>query len=89
MCVCEPRDPRDTRRSRNLDQLRDHVKNSKVLVLVQTKSVLTRPYCLIEVLTALEHRIPIVGGACTPAAAPSSRAPAPPDAACVLPTPRR
>ena len=46
---------------RNLDRLVDHVKQSRVLVLVQTKSVLTRPYCLLEVLTAIEAGIPIVG----------------------------
>ena len=46
---------------RNLQMLEDHVKRSKVLILVQTKNVLTRPYCLLEVLTAIEHGIPIVG----------------------------
>ena len=33
---------------RNLDKLVDHVKAARVLILVQTKSVLTRPYCLLE-----------------------------------------
>ena len=46
---------------RNLDKLVDHVKAARVLILVQTKSVLTRPYCLLEVLTAIDEGIPIVG----------------------------
>ena len=34
---------------------------SDVLILIQTKHVLERPYCLIELATAIHHRIPIVG----------------------------
>lgn len=45
----------------DLNQLKQHVKDSAVLVIVQSKSVLTRPYCLIELLTAVKHRVPIVG----------------------------
>jgi hypothetical protein len=32
-----------------------------VLLLVQSESVLTRPYCLLEMVTAIEARVPIVG----------------------------
>ena len=46
---------------RDLTKLRDHVVNSDALVLVQSKGVLARPYCLIELLTALKHNVPIVG----------------------------
>ena len=34
---------------------------STVLVLIQSRNVLTRPYCLIELLTAIQYNIPIVG----------------------------
>ena len=46
---------------RSLHKLCDHVKESKCIVLLQTRSVLTRPYCLLELLTAIENRVPIVG----------------------------
>ena len=46
---------------KRLDQLTEHVKNSKCLILVQTRRVLTRPYCILEILTAIEHRVPIIG----------------------------
>jgi hypothetical protein len=36
------------------------VKTSKVFVLLLTKSVLTRPWCLVEIYTALSSNIPIV-----------------------------
>jgi ABC-type branched-subunit amino acid transport system substrate-binding protein len=36
------------------------IKRSKVFVLLLTKSVLTRPWCLLEVYTALDAGIPIV-----------------------------
>ena len=35
-------------------------KDSDVLVLVQTKEVLLRPYCLAEIYTAIIHKVPIV-----------------------------
>ena len=38
---------------RSLHKLCDHVKESKCIVLLQTRSVLTRPYCLLELLTAI------------------------------------
>ena len=46
---------------RSLHKLCGHVKESKCIVLLQTRSVLTRPYCLLELLTAIENRVPIVG----------------------------
>lgn len=45
---------------RDLTKLIHHVKSSRCLILVQTRKVLTRPYCIIEILTAIECRIPIV-----------------------------
>ena len=41
--------------------LRQAVRESEVLLLVQSESVLTRPYCLLEMVTAIEARVPIVG----------------------------
>ena len=46
---------------RDLNDLVKHVKDSDVLVLVQSKSVLTRPWCLVELVTALDSGVPIVG----------------------------
>mmetsp|Transcript_43695 Transcript_43695/g.106826 ORF Transcript_43695/g.106826 Transcript_43695/m.106826 type:complete len:375 (+) Transcript_43695:139-1263(+) len=49
--------------SDNLKDLRvliANVKKSKTLVLIQTQKVLSRPWCLIELYTALQHHIPIV-----------------------------
>eukprot|EP01052_Picozoa_sp_SAG31_P024709 SAG31_NODE_2120_length_6405_cov_3.062639_5_plen_976_part_00 len=37
-----------------------NVKKSKVFVLILTRSVLTRPWCLVEIYTALAHGIPFV-----------------------------
>ena len=45
---------------RDLSKLIHHVQQSRCLVLVQTRRVLTRPFCLIELLTAIESQIPIV-----------------------------
>ena len=45
---------------RNLDDIEGHVRDSGVLLLLQTKHVLTRPWCLIEVHTAIKHKVPIV-----------------------------
>ena len=45
---------------RDLSQLCRHVRQSEVLVLIQSKSVLTRPYCLLELLTAMDAGVPIV-----------------------------
>jgi hypothetical protein len=43
-----------------LRTLRDAVRNSLVLVVVQTKDMLTRPWCLAEIFTAIESNVPIV-----------------------------
>jgi hypothetical protein len=50
----------DTEDLRDLRSLRDAVKSSLVLVLLLTKDVLTRPWCLAEIYTAIENNIPIV-----------------------------
>ncbi len=44
----------------DLRLLLDHVKHTKTLVLLQTKSVLTRPWVLVELYTAIINRVPIV-----------------------------
>ena len=46
---------------RDLSDLEQHVRDSDVLILVQSQSVLTRPYCILEILTAMEAGVPIVG----------------------------
>ena len=46
---------------RDLSKLRNHVRSSKCLVLCQSEAVLRRPYCLIELATAVDAGIPIVG----------------------------
>jgi len=46
---------------RDLRLLQQAVRESEVLLLVQSESVLTRPYCLLEMVTAIEARVPIVG----------------------------
>ena len=45
---------------RDLSKLIHHVQQSRCLVLVQTRRVLTRPYCILELLTAIESQVPIV-----------------------------
>lgn len=45
----------------NLTQLTQNVRDSGVLVLVQSKGVLERPWCILEIMTAIEHGIPIIG----------------------------
>ena len=44
----------------DLRNLLQHVMQTKVLVLLQTKSVLTRPWVIIELFTAITHDVPIV-----------------------------
>ena len=51
----------DSDNLRDLRQLAAHVKDSKVLVLLQTRNVLSRPFCLLEILTALDEGVPIIG----------------------------
>ena len=46
---------------RNLRSLEQHVRDSDVLVVVQSANFLTRPYCLLELLFAIESETPIVG----------------------------
>lgn len=46
---------------KDLDRLVEHVKESSCLLLLQTKSVLTRPYCLLELYEALNNEVPVVG----------------------------
>lgn len=46
---------------RDLTQLTQHVRDSDVLVLIQSQNVLTRPYCLLELLTAIKEGVPIIG----------------------------
>lgn len=45
---------------RDLTKLVQHVKDSRCIILLQTRKVMTRPYCILEVLTALENSVPIV-----------------------------
>ena len=46
---------------RDLTKLQQHVAESRCVVLVQSTSVLQRPYCLLELITAIEEGVPIVG----------------------------
>ena len=46
---------------RDLTRLQQHVAESRCVVLVQSTSVLQRPYCLLELITAIEEGVPIVG----------------------------
>ena len=44
----------------DLRLLLDHVKNTEVLVLLQSKGVLTRPWVILELFTAVTNNVPIV-----------------------------
>lgn len=46
---------------KDLSRLCSHVTDSDCLLLLQTKNVLTRPYCLLELYQAIEHDVPIIG----------------------------
>ena len=46
---------------RDLRKLQDHVRECDVFLLVQSASVLTRPYCLLELCVAIDAGKPIVG----------------------------
>lgn len=37
------------------------MRDSKVVILLQTRSVLTRPWCIAELVTAIEAGVPIIG----------------------------
>ena len=45
---------------RDLRRLLDAVKESEVLVLMQTRHLLSRPWVLLEIYTAITHAVPIV-----------------------------
>ena len=49
----------------DLTKLTDHVRSSRCLLLLQTKLVLERPFCLLELKTAIDEGVPIVGVAIT------------------------
>lgn len=40
--------------------LDEHLVHSEVVIVLQTKGVFTRPWCLMELATAIDHNIPIV-----------------------------
>ena len=44
----------------DLRLLLEHVKNTEVLIILQSKSVLMRPWVILEVYTAITHDVPIV-----------------------------
>ena len=44
----------------DLSKLLGHVKASNVLVILQSAEVLHRPWCLIEMYTAIKHQVPII-----------------------------
>ena len=44
----------------DLRLLLEHVKDSQAIVLLQSKSVLTRPWVILELYTAVTHGVPIV-----------------------------
>merc|ERR1712185_556639 len=54
----------------DLSRLKDHVLESKCIALLQTRSVLSRPWCLVELLTAIDARVPIIGISITSGTAP-------------------
>lgn len=41
--------------------LQQHVRDSSVLVLLQSTNVLSRPYCLLELVTAIDASVPVLG----------------------------
>ena len=45
----------------NLASLCDHVRASRCVLMLQTKSVLTRLWCIVELVTAIDAGVPIVG----------------------------
>jgi Mrp family chromosome partitioning ATPase len=60
---CSLTPPLYVHRADNLNDLRlllDHVKDTEVLVLLQSKGVLTRPWVILELYTALTNKVPIV-----------------------------
>jgi hypothetical protein len=53
-CFLDSDDPRDLR------ELLDSVRDSDVLVIVQSAEVLTRPWCLLEMVAAVDVGVPII-----------------------------
>ena len=60
----------DSDNLRDLKRLRDHVRESKCVVLLQTRSVLTRLWCIVELVTAIDANVPIIGVVITSGAHP-------------------
>ena len=54
----------------DLSKLRDHVRESKCVLMLQTRSVLSRPWCLVELLTAVDSGVPIIGVSITSGTTP-------------------
>ena len=50
----------DSDNLRDLRTLLNDVRESDVLVLLQTTNLLTRPWCLLEIVTAIDANVPIV-----------------------------
>lgn len=48
---------------RDLRELLEHVRQSKVLICVLSPQFVHRPYCLLEMLTAIDAGIPLVADA--------------------------
>ena len=46
---------------RDLSQLTAHVLDSDAIIIVQSANVLSRPYCLLELYTAITQGVPVVG----------------------------
>ena len=51
----------DSDNLRDLRDMPDHVRDSGAVVLLQSRHVLERPFCVIELLTAIDEGVPIVG----------------------------
>lgn len=43
-----------------INEIEDHVRESHVMLLLQTRNVLTRPFCILELLIAIKARKPVV-----------------------------
>ena len=54
----------DSDNLRDLRQLLDHVRDSDVVLLFQSKEVLHRPWCLLELYTAVTEGVPILALNC-------------------------
>merc|ERR1712046_379437 len=50
----------DSEDLRNVDELKTEVHNSHNLVLLLTHSILSRPWCLVEIVTAVRDRVAVV-----------------------------